>query len=66
MGFHVGDLVRIVPRFCSASEQSFIYAVTNINTETDRIIISCINSLLTFQPSETVSADMIELVWKGE
>ena len=62
MSYSIGQLVRLNPAFCTEQEQRYVYVITNINEQTKRIIISCINSMLQIHPSEIVSPDMIEFI----
>ena len=60
--YEVGNLVRLNPLCCTEQEQRYVYVIVNVNNNTRRAIISCINSMLRIHPSEVVTFDMIERI----
>ena len=71
MWYNNGSLIPIQEGFtkcrfaighCTESEQKLVFIITNVNTESQRLVISCINSCLPIQPSEIVSIHQIELI----
>ena len=59
----LGDHVHLKDEYCSEAEnvKNHLYAVSNINEATGRLIITCLTSGMTIAPSETVGVEMVAL-----
>lgn len=55
-------VVRLNKNFCSPGEEKYLFAVKNINEQTERCTIHCLNSKLTLGSSELVGLEMIHTV----
>lgn len=54
-----GSIVKIKPEWCSPGEEKYIFRVSNIHEQLEHACITCLNSIMTFKPSETVGLNMI-------
>ena len=55
-------IVRLNKNFCSPGEEKYLFAVKNINEQTERCTIHCLNSKLALGSSELVGLEMIHTV----
>ena len=65
--FKVGDLVRYKKDWCSEGESKYIHIVKEIclnpvTMEETRCLIETLNTALTWNPTEVVDFEMIELI----
>lgn len=58
----VGSIVQLKDEYCKPEELRYVYEVVNLNEATEHVEIKCLNSLMTLQPIETVSVEMIRLI----
>ena len=60
-----GSCVKLRPEYSSPEEieKDDIFAVTNINEQSERVNITCLTSDMILKPSETVGVEMIRLLY---
>lgn len=64
--FKPGDIVKYSPKYCGPGEEYYIHEVKEVNPDTDRILISTLNTSLTLGSSSRVSSEMIKPAEKYE
>ena len=57
-----GELVRLKPEYRTENEAHYVFAVSDINENTERCSITCMNGTMMIPSKETVSIDMIKTV----
>lgn len=55
-----GDIVRLRPEYSSPGERKYLFVVKDINPDTNRCVIVCINGATTLPSSERVGLEMIK------
>lgn len=55
-----GDIVKLRPEYSSPGERKYLFVAKDINPDTNRCIIVCINGITTIPSSECVGLEMIE------
>ena len=58
--FKAGEIVKYSPKFCGPGEEFYIHEVKEVNPDTDRILISTLNTMLTLGSTSRVSSEMIQ------
>lgn len=56
-----GDVVRLREGFYEKGEENYLYKVSDINENTGRCLILCINSGVTIPAAESVDVGMVEV-----
>ena len=55
-----GDVVRLREGYCEKGEEKYLYKVSDINENTGRCLILCINSGAAIPAAESVDVGMVE------
>lgn len=57
-----GDVVRLREGYCEKGEEKYLYKVSDINENTGRCLILCINSGAAIPAAESVEVGMVDLL----
>lgn len=57
-----GDIVRIRPEYRTKEEAQYTFVVSDINENTERCSITCINSGMTIPSKEIVGIEMVKTI----